>query len=45
MNDDEKRYIICNKDVRVKDRLVSPKTIWIVDKTEPTLKKFAEIHI
>ena len=36
---------ICNKDIRVKGRLVPPKTISIVDKAETTLKEFAEIHI
>ena len=45
MDNDEKRCIICNKDIRVKSRLVPPKTISIVDKTEPTLKEFSEIHI
>ena len=37
LDDDEKRCIICNKDIRVKGRLVPPKTISIVDKAEPTL--------
>ena len=45
MDNDEKRCIICNKDIRVKSRLVPPKTISIVDKTEPTLKEFPEIRI
>ena len=45
LDDDEKRCVICNKDIRVKGRLVPPKTISIVDKTEPTLKEFSEIHI
>ena len=41
----KKRCIICNKDIWVKGRLLLPKTISIVDKVEPTLKEFAEIHI
>ena len=45
LDDDEKPCIICNKDIRVKGRLVPPKTISIVDKVEPTLKEFTEIHI
>ena len=45
LDDDEKWCVICNKDIRVKGRLVPPKTISIVDKTEPRLKEFAEIHI
>ena len=45
VDDDEKRCIICNKDIQVKGRLLPPKTISIVDKGEPILKKFAEIHI
>ena len=45
LDDDEKRCIICNKDIRVKGRLAPPKTISIVDKAEPTVKEFAEIHI
>ena len=43
--DDEKRCIICNKDIRFKRRLLPPKTISIVDKVEPTLKECAENHI
>ena len=45
LDDDEKQCIVCNKDIRVKGRLAPPKTISIVDKVEPTVKEFAEIHI
>ena len=45
VDNDEERCIICNKDIRVKGRLLPPKTISTVDKAEPALKKFAEIHI
>ena len=45
VDDDQKRCIICNKDIRVKGRLVPAKTVSILDKAEPTLKQFADIHI
>ena len=45
MDDDEKWCIIFDTDIRRKGRLLPPKTISIVDKAEPTLKEFAEIHI
>ena len=45
VDDDEKRCIICNKNIPVKGRLLPSKTISIEDKAEPTLKGFAEIHI
>ena len=45
MADDEKRCIICNKDIQAKGRLLPTKTISIVDKSEPALKEFAKILI
>ena len=45
VNSDEKRCISCSNDIRVNARLLSPKTISRVDKAEPRLKAFAEIHI
>ena len=45
IDENQKCCIICSKDIRVKGRLIPPKTISIVDKAEPTLKEFAEIHI
>ena len=43
--DDEKRCIICNKDIQAKGRLLPTKTISIVDKSETALKEFAKILI
>ena len=45
MDGDDKRCLICNKDIQVKVGLLPPKMISIVGKTEPTIKWFAEIHI
>ena len=45
LDDDEKRCIICNKDIRVKGRLVPPKTISIVDKAEGRLVPLKTISI
>ena len=45
LRDDGKWCIICNKDIRVKGRLLPPKTISIVDKAQQTLKELTEIHI
>ena len=38
VENDQKRCIICIKDIRVKGRLVPAKTVSILDKAEPTLK-------